>query len=107
MSTITLNQIREFKCHLVDEEKSIVTIDKYVHDITVFSEWLGNSVLDKTNILEYKELLIKDFATASVNAAIASLNSFFDFIEHPALKVKSIRVQRQMFCRSDKELTKA
>ena len=107
MSTITLNQIREFKCHLVDEEKSIVTIDKYVHDITAFSEWLGNSVLDKTNILEYKELLIKDFATASVNAAIASLNSFFDFIEHPALKVKSIRVQRQMFCRSDKELTKA
>lgn len=106
MSTITLEQIRAFKCYLVNEEKSMVTIDKYVHDITAFSEWLGNNALDKTTILEYKELLIEKFATASVNAAIASLNSFFSFVEHPELKVKSIRVQRQMFCRSDKELTK-
>lgn len=107
MSTITLEQIREFKCYLVNEEKSMVTIDKYVHDITAFSEWLGNNALDKTTILEYKELLIEKFATASVNVAIASLNSFFSFVEHPELKVKSIRVQRQMFCRSDKELSKA
>ena len=107
MSTITLEQIREFKCYLVNEEKSTVTIDKYVHDITAFSEWLGNNALDKTTILEYKELLIEKFATASVNVAIASLNSFFSFVEHPELKVKSIRVQRQMFCRSDKELSKA
>ena len=107
MSTITLEQIREFKCYLVNEEKSMVTIDKYVNDITAFSEWLGNNALDKTTILEYKELLIEKFATASVNAAIASLNSFFCFVEHPELKVKSIRVQRQMFCRSDKELSKA
>ena len=107
MSTITLEQIREFKCYLVNEEKSMVTIDKYVHDIMAFSEWLGNNALDKTTILEYKELLIEKFATASVNVAIASLNSFFSFVEHPELKVKSIRVQRQMFCRSDKELSKA
>lgn len=107
MSTITLEQIQEFKFYLVNEEKSMVTIDKYVHDITAFSEWLGNNALDKTTILEYKELLIEKFATASVNVAIASLNSFFSFVEHPELKVKSIRVQRQMFCRSDKELSKA
>lgn len=106
MSTITLEQIREFKCYLVNEEKSTVTIDKYVHDITAFSKWIGNNALDKSTILEYKEVLIQKFATASVNAAIASLNSFFSFVEHPELKVKSIRVQRQMFCRSDKELTK-
>ena len=107
MSTITLEQIQEFKFYLVNEEKSTVTIDKYIHDIMAFSEWLGNNTLDKTTVLEYKEVLIQKFATASVNAAIASLNSFFGFVEHPELKVKSIRVQRQMFCRSDKELTKA
>ena len=107
MSTITLEQIQEFKFYLVNEEKSTVTIDKYIHDIMAFSEWLGNNTLDKTTVLEYKEVLIQKFATASVNAAIASLNSFFGFAEHPELKVKSIRVQRQMFCRSDKELTKA
>ena len=107
MSTITLEQIQEFKFYLVNEEKSTVTIDKYIHDIMAFSEWLGNNALDKTTILEYKELLIEKFATASVNVAIASLNSFFSFVEHPELKVKSIRVQRQMFCRSDKELSKA
>lgn len=38
---------------------------------------------------------------------LASLNSFFDFLGWVDLKVKSIKLQRQIYCPEEKELTKA
>ena len=38
---------------------------------------------------------------------MASLNGFFEFNERYDLKVKNLKVQKQIFCQKDKELTKA
>lgn len=107
MEKITNEQILEFKMHLINEEKSTATIEKYIHDIIVFSRWLDGEKLCKTKVLEYKERLINQYAPASVNSILSSLNSFFDFSEQFTLKVKTIKVQRQIFASREKELSKA
>ena len=38
---------------------------------------------------------------------LASINSLFDFLGWQELKVKSIKLQRQIYCPEEKELTKS
>lgn len=106
MRTITSEQIQSFKKYLVNEEKSTATILKYIHDVETFMHWLPNSKFDKGVVLTYKNYLIEQYAPASVNVALSSLNSFFSFMEWYELRVKNLKIQKQIFASSDKELTK-
>lgn len=107
MKVITKKLVEKFREYLIDEEKSLATVGKYVHDVTVFMNWLSGTEVTKTAALLYKQELIENYAPASVNAAISSLNSFFVFNEWHGLKIKAIKIQRQIFSSKDKELTKA
>ena len=107
MKKITDKIIKKFREYLIDEEKSKATIEKYIRDITAFAAWLDGADLTKVKVLEYKEYLIKNYAPASVNSVLSSLNSFFDFNEEYGLKVKNIKIQKQIFAKNEKELTKA
>ena len=104
---ITTEQIQKFKACLIDEEKSTATIDKYVHDVEAFVLWIADSELDKSVVLAYKAFLLEKYAPASVNSALASINSFFAYNEWYDLRVKSLKVQKQLFASDEKELTKA
>ena len=107
MRKITNELITKFKEYLIDEEKSSATLDKYIRDITVFTQWTTGKELSKSLVLEYKQEIIEKYAPASVNSIISSLNSFFAYNEWYDLKVKSIKIQKQIFANKDKELTKA
>ncbi|HCB95644.1 MAG TPA: integrase [Ruminococcus sp.] len=107
MKKITDKIIKKFKEYLIDEEKSKATIEKYIRDLTVFVCWLGGAELSKTKVLGYKEYIISKYAPASVNSILSSLNSFFDFIGEYGLKVKNLKIQKQIFAKNEKELTKA
>lgn len=107
MKKITDKIIKKFKEYLIDEEKSKATIEKYIRDLTVFVCWLGGAELNKTKVLGYKEYIISKYAPASVNSILSSLNSFFDFIGEYGLKVKNLKIQKQIFAKNEKELTKA
>ena len=104
---ITMNLILRYKDYLIDEEKSEVTIEKYIRDIKTFYEWMKDRELTKTLVLEYKAKLVDAYSPATVNSVLAALNGFFAYNEWYALKVKSLKLQRQLFCQSEKELTKA
>ena len=106
MRKITDKSIQKFREYLINEEKSKATIEKYIRDIIAFAAWLDSNSLCKAKVLEYKEYLIQNYAPASVNSVISSLNSFFDFIGQCALKTKTLKIQRQIFTRNDRELTK-
>lgn len=103
---ITLNLIHQYKNFLIDEEKSEVTIEKYVRDINAFTTWLKDRELTKSLVLEYKSKLIDEYSPATVNSVIAALNGFFTYNEWYSLRVKSLKLQRQLFCKSERELTK-
>ncbi len=98
--------IEKFKEHLFKEEKSELTVAKYVSDVVRFFEWLGTRDLNKNVVLEYKDELIKNYAPASANSHISSLNSFFSFIERIDLKIKTLKIQRQLFLKSENELSR-
>ena len=106
MKKITNERILDYKAFLIESEKSKSTLDKYIRDVSAFAMWLSDRSLNKAEVLLYKNHLLEKYAPASVNAAISSLNSFFEFNEWFELKIKSIRIQRQLFFGSDKQLSK-
>ena len=104
---ITDDLIEKFKDFLINEEKSSATLEKYMSDINGFSRWISGSELDKRKVLDYKEYLISKYAPASVNSVLSSLNSFFEFNNWYEMKVKMLKIQKQIFAQKDKELSKA
>ena len=106
MKKITNELVTNFRRYLIEEEKSAATVEKYIRDITVLADWLGEKELDKEMVLIYKEHLTKNYAPASVNSVLSSLNSFFTFNEWYNLRVKNLKIQKQIFANKDNELTK-
>ena len=107
MKRITKKLINDFREYLINEEKSVATIEKYIRDICAFHNWLCGRVVDKQTVLEYKAYLVENYKPASVNSVLSSLNSFFTRSEWYDCKVKALRIQKQIFSSKDKELTKA
>ncbi len=105
--TISLARIKNFENHLIEEEKASATLDKYMRDIRAFFEWVKEEEIDKRKVLCYKEYLKGKFAPASVNSVLSSLNSFFEFNHWYDLKVKTLKIQKQIFAQKEKELTKS
>ena len=107
MKKITDETVRNFREHLINEEKSRATTDKYIRDLKAFASWLGGEELSKTKVLEYKKHLTENYVPVSVNSILSSLNSFFEYAEEFGLKVKNLKIQKQIFAKVEKELTKA
>lgn len=107
MHEITKKLIVNFKTHLVNEEKSDATLEKYIRDVSVFSKWLNGKKVEKSVVLEYKAYLVENYKPASVNSVISSLNSFFTYNEWYTCRVKALKIQKQIFTSREKELTKA
>ena len=105
--TMTKELIEKFKKYLIEEEKSSATLAKYIRDVTAFFVWLAGCNVEKLTVLRYKEYLIGKYASASVNSILSSLNCFFEFSGWHGLKVKMLKIQRQIFAERNKELTKA
>ena len=105
---ITASIISNFKNYLQNEEKSTNTIEKYIRDVRTFADYVNNLDVTKEMVIAYKNKLVSDnYAVRSINSMIASLNSLFVFVGWNDLKVKSIKLQRQIYCPEEKELTKA
>ena len=107
MKKITNEIIRDFKIYLHEEEKSNNTIEKYMRDIRFFVKWLKGCEFDKAAVIEYKRELISKYAPASVNSMLSSLNALFIYLNWYDMKVKTLKIQKQIFASKDKELTKA
>ena len=100
--------IENFKKFLISEERSSATVEKYCRDICAFASYVNESEITKELVIAYKNKLKDDsYAIRSINSMLASINSLFAFLGWHDLKVKSIKVQQQIFCSEEKELTKA
>ena len=104
---ITAKAIAEFEEHLILEEKSTATIEKDVRDVKAFSVYAQNEVITKEIVIAYKNHLQENYAVRSVNSMLASINSLFAFLNWFDLRVKSLKLQQQVFCSEEKELTRA
>ena len=98
--------MERFKAFLVDEEKSELTVEKYIRDVQRFRSWLGERELTKAEVLAYKNELVDRYAVTSVNSILPSLNCWFDYIGRNDCRVKTLKLQRRTFLAEERELTK-
>lgn len=104
---VTKALAEKFRAYLYEEEKSENTIEKYLRDVRFFAENVGNKKLHKSDVLEYKHTLCQRYAPRSVNSVISSLNAFFMFAEWYELKIKTLKIQKQIFADKKRELEKS
>ncbi len=100
-------QLQKFASHLQREEKSAVTIEKYLRDVRAFFVFIGERAVTKGLVVDYKQYLQeKCYAVRSINSMLASVNSFLQYMEWADLRVRSLKLQRQVYAAEEKELTK-
>lgn len=104
---LTADIIEDFRKNLELQEKSASTIEKYIRDVKAFSVYAENAAITKEKVIAYKKYLRNNYAVRSVNSMLASINSLFSFLGWHDLRVKSLKLQQQVFCPEEKELTKA
>ena len=104
---LTNKDLQTFRKHLILEEKSAATVEKYLRDTGAFLEFADHRTVSKEVVVTYKNQLIeKGYAVRSINSMLASLNSLFAFLGWSDCRVKSIKLQRQIYCPEEKELSK-
>lgn len=103
---LTQEIICNFKEHLILEERSAATVEKYIRDVKAFAAFVNGEEVTKEVVIEYKKHLQENYAVRSVNSMLASINSLFAFLDWHDLKVKAIKLQQQIYCPEEKELTK-
>ena len=90
-------QFEEYINSLTLQELSPYTIEKYRRDIRLFLETHHClSVIEKQDIIKYREKLLEGHKAVSVNTSIIALNRFFSWLNHPELKIKLVCIQQQM-----------
>ena len=105
---LTEKLIAAFSAYLKSEEKSENTIGKYLRDVRAFAAYQNGVEVTKETIIAYKSNLISvNYAVRSINSMLASINSLLSFLGWVDCRVKSVKLQRQIYCPEEKELTKA
>ena len=102
-------QMINYRNYLLDEEKSVATTEKYLRDVRRFLSFLEGfpkeTGINKEYTIAYKAHLSGSYAPASVNSMLIAMNGFLKFCGLSNLCVKLLKIQRQIFCKKEKELT--
>ena len=104
---ITTERIDAYCLSLLADERAAGTVAKYRRDVTAFALWLGGRPVSKENSTGWKaHLLNRGYAPRTVNSMLAAVNSFFRFAGWN-IKVKFLKIQRQLFRDATRELNRA
>lgn len=101
---LTARHIESFRTYLMTEEKSAATVEKYLRDVRKFA-WDKTGIITRETVLTYKRWLQENYAVRSVNSVLTSLNRLFVYCGWGELRVKTIKIQRRVFCAEERELT--
>ena len=105
---ISEKMVDNYKRYLMEQEKSNATIEKYMRDLKKLKEYAHGRKIDKMLLIRFKEYL-KDnrkYKISSINSYIVAANRFFEYIGWFDLKIKTYKVQKEIFVSSDKEISK-
>ena len=97
----------QFEDYLRHDEREESTIEAYLRSLTRFAEWADGRAVTKELAMEWKAALSEaGYRPISVNAMLAAVNKFFTCMGREDCKVKYLKLQRQMFRKSEKNLSK-
>ena len=104
---LTEREMEKFEAYLRHDEREPATIEAYLRSLRKFAEWVDGRAVTKELAAEWKaELAGSGYRPVSVNAMLAAVNKFFACMGREDCKVKYLKLQRQMFRKSERELTK-
>ena len=105
--TINLQTLSQYQQHLYEQEKSHPTIQSYLRSLKAFAVFLDGRSYTKETAIRWKETLTSRYAPNTVNAMLAAINGFAEFSGCPQFKVKPLKIQRELFIRPERELTRS
>ena len=104
---LTQREFDQFEDYLRHDEREESTIEAYLRSLTRFAEWADGRTVTKELAMEWKAALAETgYRPISVNAMLAAVNKFFTCMGREDCKVKYLKLQRQMFRKSEKDLSK-
>ena len=104
---LTQREFDQFEDYLRHDEREESTIEAYLRSLTRFAEWADGRAVTKELAMEWKAALAEaGYRPISVNAMLAAVNKFFICMGREDCKVKYLKLQRQMFRKSEKDLSK-
>ena len=104
---LTQREFDQFEDYLRHDEREESTIEAYLRSLTRFAEWADGRTITKELAMECKAALAEaGYRPISVNAMLAAVNKFFTCMGREDCKVKYLKLQRQMFRKSEKDLSK-
>ena len=104
---LTEREFDQFEDYLRHDEREESTIEAYLRSLTRFAEWADGRTITKELAMEWKTALSESgYRPISVNAMLAAVNKFFTCMGREDCKVKYLKLQRQMFRKSEKDLSK-
>lgn len=107
-STILSTQIAAFAQFLQLEERIPSTIAKYLRDVQSFAVWLEDRPLEKKTVADWKEYLkLSNLRPETINSKLSALNRFLKFMGREDCCVKHLCIQRKLFRRAERELSRA
>lgn len=72
------SDVTAYTAYLKRIERSNNTIEKYHRDVLSFVHWLNNRSVDRENVVEWKNhLLRKGYTPATINSKLIAVNRFF------------------------------
>lgn len=104
---ITPELIARYAARLREQERAPSTVRSYTRTLAALQESLPGGAVTQAALIDWKEKLSQGRATTSVNACIAAVNGFLAFCGWNRLRMKPFKIQRQLFCKEEKELSKA
>ncbi len=105
---ITEKLLERYKVYLTDSEKSLATTSKYIRDVRKLMEYVNGQNITKELVTEYKEYLRtnKKYKLSSINSFLIAINSFFVYMGWHNLRVKTYKVQKELFAPAGKDLSR-
>ena len=101
---ITEETLAAFARQLGEEERSPATLEKYLREVRQFAAFLGGR--EVTRELAWREELSARQSPATVNGKLTALDRLLAFLGWEDCRVKHLRVQRQLFRDSARELSR-
>lgn len=97
--------VEGYRLHLLEQERSDNTIQKYLHAIRSLQRFLAGAPLSKSALISWKRCQAKTLSPASVNAMLAAVNGLLRHLDRADLCLRFLKIQRQIFCDEDRLLT--
>ncbi len=108
MRAITESILLSYKEYLYEEERSPATIEKYMCDLRKLIRFMDGREITKMRMIEYKEYLREEkrYKVSSINSFLVAANRLFEFMEWYDLRVKTYKVQREVFVPENRDLSR-